>query len=227
MTESDWTAIWVTLSLAVTSSVILLFIAVPFSWWISTRYNKLKPFLLSLVALPLVLPPTVLGFYLLLLFSPDYGIGQSWESLFGSPLAFSFSGLVIGSVIYSFPFAVQPLYSGFSQFNKDLLIEARLLGLSTVTVWRRIILPAMRPSIFVALGLSFAHTLGEFGVVLMIGGSIEGSTKVVSIVLFEHVESLQYTQAHALSAMLTGFSFVLLLILYSLGRSKRAGWNWI
>jgi molybdate transport system permease protein len=227
MSQSDWTAIWVTLSLASLSSLILLLIAIPFSWWLAHLHHRIKPFLLAVVAMPLVLPPTVLGFYLLLLFSPDNGFGGAWINVFGSPLAFSFTGLVIGSVIYSLPFAVQPMYSGFSQFDRNLLVEAKLLCLPRAVVWRKIIIPAIKPAILVAFGLSFAHTLGEFGVVLMIGGSIEGSTRVVSIALFEHVESLQFAQAHALAAMLTGFSFLLLILLYSLGKSRKVGWSWI
>ena len=227
MNSADVSAIVVTLALAFLSAVLLLLIALPLSWKLARTRSKLKPVVLSCIALPLVLPPTVLGFYLLILFSPDNTLGSIWEGLFGAPLAFSFSALVIGSVIYSLPFAVQPLYSGFSQFNSDMLVEARLLNLPKKVVWRRIILPAIRPSLMVSFGLSFAHTLGEFGVVLMIGGSIEGSTRVVSIALFEHVESLQFAKAHLLAGLLTGFSFILLVILYSLGKSRKAGWSWI
>jgi molybdate transport system permease protein len=227
MSASDWSAVSVTLSLAFVTAVLLLLIAIPLSWKLAHTRSKLKPVGLSLIALPLVLPPTVLGFYLLILFSPSEPLGATWQALFGQPLAFSFSALVIGSVLYSLPFAVQPLYAGFSQFNQDMLVEAQLLNLPRKTVWKRIILPAMKPSLVIAFGLSFAHTLGEFGVVLMIGGSIEGSTRVVSIALFEHVESLQFAKAHLLAGLLTAFSFLLLVVLYSMSKSRKAGWSWI
>lgn len=227
MSSSDWSAITVTLGLALLTAMLLLFIAIPLSWRLAHTRSKLKPVGLSLIALPLVLPPTVLGFYLLILFSPDEPLGAAWQAVFGTPLAFSFSALVLGSIIYSLPFAVQPLYAGFSQFNKDMLIEAQLLNLPKRTVWKRIILPTMKPSLIIAFGLSFAHTLGEFGVVLMIGGSIEGSTRVVSIALFEHVESLQFAKAHLLAGLLTTFSFVLLVVLYSMSKSRKSGWSWI
>jgi len=226
MAADDWQAIQLTLALAAVSSLLLLAFAIPFSWWLAHWQNRLKPVLLAFIALPLVMPPTVLGFYLLVLFSPNHPLGNLWVDWFGSPLTFSFTGLVIGSMVYSLPFAVQPLYSGFSQFNRQLLAEAKVLHISRLTLWHKVILPACRPAILVSLGLSFAHTLGEFGVVLMIGGSIPGETRVVSIALFEHVESLQFAQAHALAAILTAFSFLLLIVLYSVGRKRQAGWNW-
>ncbi|MFC3096042.1 molybdate ABC transporter permease subunit [Alteromonas sediminis] len=226
MTAEDWQAVQLTALLAAVSSLLLLAFALPFSWWLAHWHNRMKPIVLAFIALPLVMPPTVLGFYLLVAFSPNHPFGAMWQSWFGSPLTFSFTGLVLGSMVYSLPFAVQPLYSGFSQFNHQLLAEAKVLHISKSTLWRRVILPACLPAILVSLGLSFAHTLGEFGVVLMIGGSIPGETRVVSIALFEHVESLNFTQAHQLAAVLTGFSFFMLMLLYSSGRKRRVAWNW-
>ncbi len=169
---------------------------------------------MSILALPLVLPPTVLGFYLLIAFSPQSTLGQGWQSLTGSNLVFSFEGLVLGSVIYSLPFALQPLYSGFSQLDNRYLDVAKTLGFSAAEAFMKIVLPLSKAPTVVALGLSFAHTIGEFGVVLMIGGNIPGETQVLSIALYEQVEALEYKSAHNLSLALLVFSFVMLAALY-------------
>ncbi|GGW89649.1 molybdate ABC transporter permease subunit [Alteromonas halophila] len=223
--SGDWTAIWLTLKLAVISSLILMIIATPLAWWLAKWQHPAKPIVQAVIALPLVLPPTVLGFYLLLAFSPQSWLGSGWESLTGGQLAFSFAGLVIGSVIYSLPFAVQPLYAGFVQLDIKYLETAGMLGLSRTAQIRRVILPMVKPHIITALGLAFAHTLGEFGVVLMIGGNIPGETQVLSISLYDHVESLNYGQAHQLAIGLLIFSLILMSLLYRLNRKGRDAWN--
>ncbi|WP_334050636.1 molybdate ABC transporter permease subunit [Alteromonas gracilis] len=207
-------AILLTLKLAFISSGLLLFIALPLAWFLANWRSKAKPFVMSILALPLVLPPTVLGFYLLIAFSPQSALGQGWHSLTGSNLAFSFEGLVLGSVIYSLPFALQPLYSGFSQLDNRYLDVAKTLGFSATEAFMKIVLPLSKAPIVVALGLSFAHTIGEFGVVLMIGGNIPGETQVLSIALYEQVEALEYDSAHNLSIALLVFSFLMLAALY-------------
>lgn len=207
-------AILLTLKLAFITSGLLLFIALPLAWFLASWRSKAKPFIMSILALPLVLPPTVLGFYLLVAFSPQSALGQGWQSLTGSNLAFSFEGLVLGSVIYSLPFALQPLYSGFSQLDNRYLDVAKTLGFSPIEAFMKIVLPLSKAPIVVALGLSFAHTIGEFGVVLMIGGNIPGETQVLSIALYEQVEALEYDSAHNLSIALLVFSFLMLAALY-------------
>ena len=207
-------AILLTLKLAFITSGLLLLIALPLAWFLANWQSKAKPLVMSILALPLVLPPTVLGFYLLIAFSPQSALGQGWQSLTGSNLAFSFEGLVLGSVIYSLPFALQPLYSGFSQLDNRYLDVAKTLGFSATEAFIKIVLPLSKAPIVVALGLSFAHTIGEFGVVLMIGGNIPGETQVLSIALYEQVEALEYNSAHNLALAHLIFSFVMLAALY-------------
>ncbi len=207
-------AILLTLKLAFITSSLLLLIALPLAWFLANWQSKAKPLVMSILALPLVLPPTVLGFYLLIAFSPQSTLGQGWQSLTGSNLVFSFEGLVLGSVIYSLPFALQPLYSGFSQLDNRYLDVAKTLGFSAAEAFMKIVLPLSKAPIVVALGLSFAHTIGEFGVVLMIGGNIPGETQVLSIALYEQVEALEYESAHNLALALLVFSFVMLAALY-------------
>ena len=207
-------AILLTLKLAFITSGLLLLIALPLAWFLAKWQSKAKPLVMSILALPLVLPPTVLGFYLLIAFSPQSALGQGWQSLTGSTLAFSFEGLVLGAVIYSLPFALQPLYSGFSQLDNRYLDVAKTLGFSAFEAFIKIVLPLSKAPIVVALGLSFAHTIGEFGVVLMIGGNIPGETQVLSIALYEQVEALEYSSAHNLALALLIFSFVMLAALY-------------
>lgn len=223
-TPDMFDAIWLTLKLAVITSAILLMITLPLAWWLANWQGRLKPYLMALFALPLVLPPTVLGFYLLIAFSPDGALGQVWQSLTGHTLAFSFEGLVIGSLIYSLPFSLQPLYSNFTQLDKRFLEVAKTLGYSPFRRFTSIVLPMSKAPIMVAFALSFAHTIGEFGVVLMIGGNIPGETQVLSIALYEQVESLAYEQAHALSLGLLLFSFMLLALLYKFN-SKTIGYS--
>ncbi|AYA66541.1 molybdate ABC transporter permease subunit [Alteromonas sp. RKMC-009] len=218
-------AIWLTLELALITSLVLMLIATPLAWKLSRWQHKAKNLVLAVVALPLVLPPTVLGFYLLVVFSPDALAGQLWQAVTGQQLAFSFSGLVLGSVIYSLPFAVQPLYASFIQLDSRYIDVARTMGMSKWSRFRRIIMPICKPAFIVALGLSFAHTIGEFGVVLMIGGNIPGETQVLSIALFEHVEALEYGQAHALALGLLVFSFLLMALLYRYNRNGVSSWK--
>jgi len=213
--SSDLTALFLTLKLALLTTVVLLIIGPFIAWWLAKSQSKFRPFFEALVALPLVLPPTVLGFYLLLAFSPNYLPGQLWQSIAGSSLAFSFGGLLIGSIIYSLPFVVQPLQAGFVTLGNKELEAADTLGLNR---WRKIIhiiVPMTKRSFMLAAVMGFAHTLGEFGVVLMIGGNIPGETQVLAISLFEHVEALEYQQAHNIAAGLLVSSLVMLFVIYS------------
>ncbi|TEW49552.1 molybdate ABC transporter permease subunit [Psychromonas algicola] len=214
LNAGDYQAIWLTLKLAGLTTLFLMLLAPPLAWWLSRSQAKVRPFIEAMVALPLVLPPTVLGFYLLIAFSPDHFLGQWWLELNGSALAFSFEGLVIASIIYSLPFAVQPLQSAFLHLDKSYLEVSATLGYGRFERLYRIIFPMLLPSFIIAAALSFAHTIGEFGVVLMIGGNIPGETQVLSILLFDHVESLQYMQAHKLSFILLAFSMSVLVIIY-------------
>ncbi|MDN4501638.1 molybdate ABC transporter permease subunit [Alteromonadaceae bacterium BrNp21-10] len=223
MAESDWLALLLTLKLALGTSFILLLIGTPLAWFLVKSQSRFKPLLQAIIALPLILPPTVLGFYLLLAFSPQSAFGQFWVQQFGQQLAFSFNGILVGSVIYSLPFMVQPLYSGFQSLDKRYLDVAQTMGLTGIRRFFKLVVPLTKSSFITALGLCFAHTIGEFGVVLMIGGNIPGETQVLSIALFDHVESLQYQQAHQLAAGLLIGSVVLLALLYRLQRDKTDG----
>jgi len=220
MSHQDWLAILLTLKLAGLTTLILLLIATPLAWWLANTQWRSKPLIEALVALPLVLPPTVLGFYLLIAFAPNSPIAQFWFKLTGSTLAFSFSALVIASVLYSLPFVVQPLQSGFQQVPKALLETAASLGASRLDRFASVVLPLCRSNFLVATTLGFAHTVGEFGVVLMIGGNIPGRTQVLSIALYDRVESLQYSAAHWLAGGLIGFSFIVLCGVYRFNRVR-------
>lgn len=213
-------AIYLTMALATITTVILLLVSTPLAWWLSRRRGNLPALVEALVAMPLILPPTVLGFYLLIMLAPDTGLGRLWMQLTGSQLAFSFSALVIGSVIYSLPFVVQPLQSAFQRIPESLLQAAATLGARPLDQFRSLVIPLSRRSFITAASLGFAHTVGEFGVVLMIGGNIPGETQVLSIALYDQVESLQFDQAHRLAAGLVIFSLLLLFLLY---RSNRQG----
>ena len=207
---SDWTTLWLSLRLALVTMAILLVIATPLAWWLSQTQSKLKPFVLTLITLPIVLPPTVLGFYLLLLMSPDGVIGQLTQALGLGTLVFTFWGLVLGSIIYSLPFAVQPIYNAFSAIDKTLLELGATMGASAKQRFLHIALPLAKTGVISAAILSFAHTLGEFGVILMIGGNIPDDTRVLSIAIYDHVESLNYGQAHLLSFGLVVFAFIVI-----------------
>lgn len=204
----------ITIVLASVTTVLLLLIGTPLAWWLAKRRTALSAAIEAVVALPLILPPTVLGFYLLLLFAPDTAVGRAWEALTGSQLAFSFSALVIGSVVYSLPFVVQPLQNAFQRVPAALLDASASLGATPADQFRSIVLPLSRRSFVTAASLGFAHTVGEFGVVLMIGGNIPGETQVISIALYDYVESLQFAQAHRMAGGLVVFSMLLLFYIY-------------
>jgi len=215
---ADFTAFTLTLKLAGVSTLILLCLGTPLAWWLSQTRTRGKSAVEALIALPLVLPPTVLGFYLLLALSPTGPIGSTLNSLGLPSLAFSFSGLVLGSVIYSLPFVVQPLQTSFVAVGRRPLEVAATLGAGPLDRFLNIVLPMSKFGYLTAIVLGFAHTMGEFGVVLMIGGNIPGETRVASIAIYDHVEVLEYAQAHTLSVGLLVFSFVILLFVYSLNR---------
>ncbi len=215
---SVWPAIWLTLKLATVTTVILLVIALPLGWWLARTQNRLRPLVEAVTALPLVLPPTVLGFYLLIFMSPQTAFGAFWVRVTGETLTFSFTGLVIASLIYSLPFAVQPMQTAFMAVPQATLDAARTLGASARDAFLSVSLPLARRGFLTAAVLSFAHTVGEFGVVLMVGGNIPGETRVVSIEVFTAVETLDYQTAHLLSALLLIFSFTVLTLVYVMNR---------
>ena len=216
--QADIVALIVTLKLAIITVAILLVIGTPLAWWLARSQWRYKFIFEALVALPLVLPPTVLGFYLLIALGPRGPIGQLTELLNIHPLAFTFRGLIIGSVIYSLPFVVQPLQNAFAAVSNRQLEVAATLGASPMDRFFSIALPLARPGFITAAVLSFAHTIGEFGVVLMIGGNIPGKTQVASIAIYDHVESLEYANAHWLAATLLVLSFVMLIFVYAVNR---------
>ena len=214
----DLGPIWLTLQLASVTVIILLAIGTPMAWWLAHTRSKMRVGIEALVALPLVLPPTVLGFYLLILLGPNGWIGGPVKALTGSPLSFTFTGLVFASTLYSLPFVVQPLQSNFESIGSTPMETAASLGASRWDAFFSVILPLSRRGYLTATVLGFAHTLGEFGVVLMVGGNIPGKTKVISIEIYDRVEVLEYTQAHILSVGLLLFSFLILLTVYSINK---------
>lgn len=221
LNEADIIALVITLKLAFISTFILLVLGTPLAWWLARTRWKFKFIPEAIVALPLVLPPTVLGFYLLLVLSPHGPVGGLMEAAGGRPLAFTFTGLVIGSIIYSIPFVVQPLQDAFSAVGQRPLEVAATLRASPLDRFFTVAVPLARPGFFTAAVLGFAHTLGEFGVVLMIGGNIPGETRVASIAIYDHVEGLEYAHAHWLSAALLLLSFLMLVAVYGLNRRFR------
>ncbi len=208
-----WQAIGLTLQLATATTLILLLVATPLAWWLSQTQSKWRAAVGALVTLPLVLPPTVLGFYILVVLGPDGWIGMVTQALGLGLLSFSFSGLLIGSIIFSLPFAVQPIQYAFEAIGRRPLEVAATLGAKPLDAFFSVALPLAKPGLLTATVLSFAHTVGEFGVVLMIGGNIPGQTRVVSTQIFGHVEAMEYTQAHWLAAGMVVFSFGVLLFL--------------
>jgi len=217
----DLLALIVTLKLATLVTLVLALIGTPIAWWLSQSTSKARVIIEPLIALPIVLPPTVLGFYFLVAFAPDQIIGGIWLKLVGTPLAFTFSSLVIASCIYSLPFYIQPLQLAFQSINRGFLEAASTLGASPLKRFFYLIVPLSRRGFITAGSLAFAHTIGEFGIILMIGGSIPGETRVLSIALFDHVESLNYQNAHMLALGLVIFSFLLLLAIYTLNRAPQ------
>jgi len=218
LNELDISAIIVTIKLALLSTAILILIGTPLAWWLSQTKFKFKVVFEAIIALPLILPPTVLGFYLLVTLGSNGPIGKLLESLGGSSIAFTFSGLVVGSVIYSLPFVVQPLQNSFSLIGRQSLEVAATLGASKLDRFFTVAVPLARSGFITAAVLGFAHTVGEFGVVLMIGGNIPGETGVLSIAIYDHVEAMEYGQAHLLAGGLLITSFLMLIFVYIFNR---------
>jgi len=218
LNEYDISALLVTIKLASITTVILILIGTPIAWWLSQTRFKFKAVIEAIIALPLILPPTVLGFYLLMTLGTNGPIGNFLEALGGSSIAFTFTGLVVGSVIYSLPFVVQPLQNSFGSIGKQPMEVAATLGASKLDRFFTIAVPLARSGFITASVLGFAHTVGEFGVVLMIGGNIPGETGVLSIAIYDHVEAMEYGQAHILAGGLLILSFVMLLVVYIFNR---------
>ena len=219
----DWQAFALTLKLAAITTAILLCIAVPLAAWLALGRSPWRVLAEAITGLPLVLPPTVLGFYLLVLLGPLTSLGRALTALLGHPLAFSFAGLVVGSVLYSLPFAVQPIVSGFAAVDTSLIDAARLLGAGPIRLVRTILIPLAGRSLLTAAILSFLHTMGEFGVVLMLGGDIPGATRTLSLVLFNQVEAFDYRAANRTAALLLSFCVSALIIVYARPKLLAAG----
>ena len=210
----EFTPFIISFKLATITAFVLFCVALPLAWYLSQTRSKIKPFIEAVTALPIVLPPSVLGFYILWAFAPDSALGAFFEDAFGVKLAFSFTGLVVASCFYSLPFMVQPLQSGFESLNKNMLEASYVAGKSKFITLFKVALPNIKPSLLTAIIVTFAHTVGEFGVVLMVGGSIPGETKVASVAIYDMVEMMDYTSAHIYSAIMVLISFVVLLGVY-------------
>ena len=221
MNASTWTTIGLTAQLAGLSTLLLLLLGTPLAWWLARTRSPVKPFVASLVAMPLVLPPSVLGFYLLLLMGPQGFVGQLTQALGLGRLPFSFGGLVVASVLYSMPFVVQPIAQAFEAIPERMLEAAATLRASRLDRFFSVALPLARPGLVTAAVLGFAHSVGEFGVVLMIGGNIPGQTRVLSVAIYEHVEASEFDQAHQLAAGLVLFALLVLVTLYRVNRVPR------
>ena len=220
MTAADFQAVWLTALLAGTTTLLLLPLATPLAWWLVRSSSPARSVVEAVVALPLVLPPTVLGFYLLVILNPTAPLGAFWVSITGQSLTFSFSGLLLASILYSLPFMVQPLATAFRSVSQEMLDAAATLGASPRDQLISVVLPAARRGFLSGSVLTFAHTVGEFGVVLMMGGNIPGETRVLSIAIYEHVETLNYDAAHAMALGLLVFSFVSLWAVYRLASQR-------
>jgi molybdate transport system permease protein len=222
LSPTFWEPFWLTIKLAVITTIFLYLIGIPIAYYLAYSKIRFKSILEAVIAMPLVLPPSVLGFYFLLAFSRDGFLGAFWNDVFGHQLAFHFDGLVIGSIIFSLPFMVHPLLSGFKAVEKSQIEAAYTMGKNRFQTLLKVILPSMKPSIITGGVIAFAHTVGEFGVVLMIGGNIDNETKVASIAIYNEVEALNYTTAHVYSLILFAFSFVILWLVYTkLGREVK------
>ena len=217
----DFTPFWISFKLAGLTTLILFIVALPLAWWLSQTRSKSKPFFEALTALPIVLPPSVLGFYLLVVLSPNSAVGGWVEDVFGVKLVFSFMGLVVASCFYSLPFMVQPLQNGFESLNRHMLEASYLAGKSKVQTVLKVALPNIKPSLITALIITFAHTVGEFGVVLMVGGSIPDETKVASVAIYEMVETMEYGQAHIYAGIMVVMSFLVLLAVYLFNHKQK------
>lgn len=218
--SADLAAIWLSLRLATVVTAILLVVGTPIAWWLANTRCRYKGVVEAMVALPLFLPPTVLGFYLLLLMGPQGSVGMLTQRLGLGLLPFTFSGLVVTSVVYSMPFVIQPIHNAFIAIGKRPLEAAATLRAGPWDRFFSVAMPLARPGLATAAVLGFAHTIGEFGVVLMIGGNIPGQTRVISVQIYDHVEALEYAQAHWLSGLMVGFAFIVLLLLYTLGPGR-------
>lgn len=214
--------LWLSVQLAAATTLILLLVGTPLAWWLAQTRSSAKVFCEAAVALPIVLPPTVMGFYLLVLLGPYGAVGKWWLEVSGEALTFSFAGLVIASCLYSLPFAVQPLQNAFEALGRRDLEAAWTLGARPVDAFFTVAVPQSARGFLNAMVLSFAHTLGEFGVVLMVGGNIPGETRTISIAIYDHVETLDYASAHRLSGILLGFAFLTLLAMYLVNHRRRS-----
>ena len=221
----NWDAVWLSLKLAVSVAAILLAIGLPVAYWVTFSRRRWKFLVEAVVALPLVLPPTVLGYYLLVGLGPRHFAGRIWQSWFGHTLPFTFGGLLVGSVLYSLPFAVQPIAAGFEGVDRRLIEAAWTLGASPLVAFRRVILPLSTAGAVTGIVLSFAHTIGEFGVVLMVGGNIPGVTRTISIDIYDQVQSANYDVANRTALLLLLFSFIVLAIVYGTNRRALAVWR--
>ena len=221
MTAADWSAILLTAELATATTLLLLLVGAPLAWWLARTRSRLKPVWAALVAMPLVLPPTVLGFYVLLLMGPQGPVGKLTQALGLGRLPFTFAGLVVASVLYSMPFVVQPLQQAFEAISERTLEAAATLRAAPWDRFFTVALPLARPGLVTACVLGFAHTVGEFGVVLMIGGSIPGQTRVLSVAIYDHVEAFEYADARRLAAVMVAFALLVLVTLYAVNRPTR------
>jgi molybdate transport system permease protein len=221
----DWQAFWLTLRLAVLVATLLLVIGLPVAYWITFSHRRWKFLVEAIVALPIVLPPTVLGFYVLVALGSRSPLGRWWQSLTGHSLAFTFGGLVLGSIIYSLPFAVQPFAASFASVDSKLLNASATLGASKLRTFFRIVLPLSIPGLVTGVALSFAHTMGEFGVVLMVGGNIPGVTRTLSIQVFDQVQALNYSGANQTALVLLAISFLVLSLVYAVNRKVWIPWK--
>jgi molybdate transport system permease protein len=222
----DWQAFWLTIRLASLVAGILVILGLPLASWIAYSRWRWKFLIEAVVALPIVLPPTVLGFYVLLALGPHGPLGRGWLALTGHTLAFTFEGLVMGSVVYSLPFAVQPFAASFAAVDARLIAASATLGVSRLSTFLRVILPLSVPGLVTGIALSFAHTMGEFGVVLMVGGNIPGVTRTVSIQIYDQVQAFNYAAANQTALILLAFSFLVLSLVYGLNRRQWAIWPW-
>lgn len=222
----DWQAFWLTIRLALLVAGILLLLGVPVAYWITFSRSRWKFILEAIVALPIVMPPTVLGFYVLFALGPRTPLGRLWIHMTGHTLAFTFAGLVIGSILYSFPFAVQPFAASFGAVDTTLLDASATLGASRLRTFARVILPLSISGLVTGVALTFAHTMGEFGVVLMVGGNIPGVTRTVSIAIYDQVQAANYAAANQLALLLLAIAFITLSLVYGMNRRIWAIWPW-
>ena len=221
ITNLDFTPFLLSFKLAFITTIILFILCLPLAWYLANTKSKLKPYIETITALPLVLPPSVLGFYILISLSSNSPFGSYLDEVFDIQLAFTFNGLVVASIFYSLPFMVQSLQNGFESLNKNMIESSYIAGKSVITTIFKVALPNIKPALLTALVITFAHTIGEFGVVLMVGGSIEGQTKVASIAIYELSEGMDYTNAHIYSALMLIISFIVLLSVYMFNAKQK------